>query len=72
MAPNVAERTHRYISSGLHTGVCDKCIAKVVRVYPSQITLVCTALATTRDFTRDMGWCDVCARKRKVTRRNYV
>ena len=71
MKPNIAERTSRYIASGLHTGLCDKCIAMVVKAYPTQITLVCTALATTRDFARDRGFCDNCGRKRLVTRRLY-
>lgn len=71
MKPTIAERVHRYLSSGLHTGVCDNCLANVIDVYPTQITNVTTAFAATVEFTRERDWCDKCGKKRKVTRRNY-
>ena len=47
MASTVAERGHRCIASGLHSGVCDPCIAETLGVNRTRVDGVAVALAAT-------------------------
>lgn len=69
MKPTIAERVVHYIASGIHTGVCDSCVANAIRVHPTQVNSVTSLLDITGKFARTKGVCDKCGKKRKVTRR---
>ena len=66
----VPERINDFITSKGGAPVCNRCIAVGLGLppdtsYPAQIT---GALATTSDFTQEVGECSICTREKKVIR----
>ncbi len=68
---SVPQRINDFITSHRPKPVCNKCIADGIGLinagaHPAQVT---GALATTSDFTQEMGTCSLCKATKKVIAR---
>lgn len=65
--PSAAQLINAYVTS--EGPVCDKFVQKAVGLaQPNQVSPFVTALATTSEFAREHGKCQVCSATKVVTR----
>ncbi|MEE9388636.1 MAG: hypothetical protein V3U96_08485 [Paracoccaceae bacterium] len=63
---NIAERVNHHISKTSPKVICDGCIALALGLRHQQANRVTMALATTGEYTRRKGICDICSKERTV------
>lgn len=64
-ALTIPERVTRFLAANKPNAYCDDCIADMLRLRRTQISMITSTLGLCRDYTRGGKTCVICRRERK-------